>query len=255
MIRTFGPHKVFLCVLSTQRSENVGPMTRKVGPATWVVPREEHDRYQQAGVANIVTDGGKNVARARNVALYHARRLRLPCLQLDDDLVSIRMAVDGRAIVITFSSCVRILTDALLATPYKLAATNVVTNATFVKSPVSQNKTINGGMLLVLPTKLRFDPQQAVSEDIDYALQHHEAYGGYLRLDCLMTQFKHRQPGGVQVYRDLEWDRKGTQMLQEKWGEKVKPRHSKDNPHHVIVSLPPAEALPSGEPFPPSSPT
>jgi len=237
MIRTFGPHKIFLCVLSTQRPENVGPMTRKIGPATWIVPSEERGKYQDAGASQIITDGGANVARARNVALYHARRLRLPCLQLDDDLKIIKLAHNGKAVPIHFGKAVGMMMDFLLATPFKLAASNVVTNVTFVKAPVTMNKTINGGMLLVLPTKLTFDPEQKVSEDIDYALLHHQVYGGYLRIDCLMTDFQHRQAGGVQVYRDSEWDRRGTEMLQEKWGDKIRARHSKDNPHHVIVSI------------------
>jgi hypothetical protein len=184
-----------------------------------------------------MTDHGGNVARARNIALHHARKLKLPCLQVDDDLINIKLAQDGKAIPVTFRNAVALMTNILLATPYKLAATNVVTNVTFVKKPVTMNTTINGGMLLILPTKLSFDPEQKVSEDIDYALKHHETYDGYLRIDCLMTAFKHRQPGGVQVYRDSEWDRRGTEMLREKWGDKVRSRHSKDNPHHVIVNI------------------
>lgn len=237
MIRTFGKHKLFLVVLSSQRPQNVGPMTQKVGPATWLVPGGERGTYQEAGASQIITDHGGNVSRARNVALHHANKLRLPCLQLDDDLISIKLAADGKALPISFPSAVILMVDALNATPFKLAASNVVTNATYVKTPISKNKTINGGMLLILPTKLSFDPAQKVSEDIDYALRHHEVYGGYLRIDCLMTSFKHRQAGGVQVYRDTEWDRRGTEMLQEKWGDKIRARHSKDNPYHVIVKL------------------
>lgn len=237
MIRTFGPHKLYVCVLSTQRPDNVGRMTAAIGPATWVVPAAERDIYQAAGAAHIITDHGGNVAAARNIALHHARKLRLPCLQMDDDLISIKLASNGRSIPVTFGFAAKLMSDALTATPYKLAASNVVTNATYVKQPVTQNKTINGGMLLILPTKLSFDPEQKVSEDIDYALQHHKIYGGYIRLDCLMTSFKHRQPGGVQVYRDLEWDRKGTEMLRDKWGDKIRPWKSKDNPYHVIVRL------------------
>jgi hypothetical protein len=106
-----------------------------------------------------------------------------------------KLAQDGKAIPIPFAAGATLMCDALDGTPYKLAASNVVTNATYVKQPVSMNKTINGGMLLILPTKLSFDPEQMVSEDIDYALKHHEQYGGYLRIDCLMTSFKHRQSG------------------------------------------------------------
>lgn len=237
MIRSFGSHKLFVIVLSTRRPENVKKMTTKIGPATWLIPEAEREEYRQAGALMTLTDHGGNVARARNIALHHARKLKLPCLQLDDDLINIKLAQDGKALPITFPHAVTLLTNILLATPYKLAATNVVTNATFVKKPVTMNTTINGGMLLILPTKLSFDPEQKVSEDIDYALKHHETYDGYLRIDCLMTAFKHRQPGGVQVYRDSEWDRRGTEMLKQKWGDKIRDRHSKDNPYHVIVKL------------------
>jgi hypothetical protein len=237
MIRTFGNHKLYVVVLSTQRPQNVAMMTMKIGSATWCVPRGEVDAYRSEGAKHFITDGGGNVASARNVALHHARKLKLPCLQMDDDLISMKLANDGRARPIRFPAAAVLMANLLEATPFKLAASNIVTNAIYVKHPVTQNKTINGGMLLILPTKLSFDPEQQVSEDIDYALRHHEVYGGYLRIDCLMTAFRHRQAGGVQVYRDREWDRRGTEMLKRKWGDKVRDRQSKDNPYHVLVNL------------------
>lgn len=237
MIRTFGKHKVFLVVLSTRRAENVGPMTDKIGPATWLVPEGEREDYRHAGAQRLFWDPGGNVARARNKALAHSYKIRTQCLMMDDDLVSIKLAKEGRAWPILFTQAARFMCDTLHATSFRLAASNVVTNPYFVKEPVTINKTINGGMLLVRPNPLTFDKEQKVSEDIDYALQHYRLYGGYLRIDCLMTQFRHRQPGGVQVYRDREWDRRATEMLKEKWGDLVKLRHSKDNPHHLVVNI------------------
>jgi hypothetical protein len=240
MIRTFGQHKIFLVVLSTRRPYNVKPMSEKIGPATWLVPKDEVDEYRHAGAPRLFWDRGGNVARARNKAIVHAAKLRVPCMQMDDDLISIRLAKENRAWPISFNAAAAMMADILTGTDFRLAASNVVTNPYFVKQPVSINKTINGGMLLILPSHLHFDEEQAVSEDIDFGLQHYQAFGGYLRIDALMTAFQHRQAGGVQVYRDSEWDRRGTEMLVEKWGDLVRPRHSKDNPHHVLVNIPPS---------------
>jgi hypothetical protein len=162
MIRTFGTHKLYLVILSTERPENVEKMMLKVGPATWCVPRGQEAEYRAAGATHIITDWGGNVAAARNIALHHARKLQLPCLQLDDDLISIRLAQDGRAHKITFPSAALMMSNILTATPFKLAASNISGNALYVKTPVTQNTTINGGMLLILPTKLSFDPEQMI---------------------------------------------------------------------------------------------
>jgi hypothetical protein len=212
-------------------------MRDKIGNrATWIVPSHQADAYFKAGAEDIIEDPGKNVSRARNLALEHSFNQYSSCLMLDDDLIDCKRYQEPNKLVpISFEEAVSELVDELRNSGLKLAATTHVTNPLFLRHGYSIHSAINGGCLLVEPNPLRFDESIRLSEDVDYALQHIVRYGGALRSDELVLRFKRRAPGGVQNYRtDYERER-SVQQLMNKWPGIVIP--SKKDPFHPVVRI------------------
>jgi hypothetical protein len=222
MIRMFNGQRIFVCVVSSNRPENVKPMMEKVGMVTWIVPPAQRHLYKDA--SRLGEGSSRNVAHARNGALELAFRHKVPCLMLDDDLVGFQWSDRTRGIPMSFPQAVVALLEMLDRTEYRLIAGNRITNPTWVRADYTENATVNGGILLIKETELRFDPDMKVSEDLDYALHHYDRYGGFLRGDAVLANFKHSQPGGVQEYRNSRVDNAAFGSLQRKWGARVKRR-------------------------------
>lgn len=242
MIRRLGDGSVFVAIISSRRPTNVSNMHKMIGPATWIVPWNQVAAYRECGCRNVVHGGsGLNVSRSRNVALDHAFPLGVPCVIVNDDLNWLKWVSGWELKTITFWDALTRLKNVLQLTGLKLAGSHLGTNPGFVTSEFTINTTIYGGMMLVLPTHLRFDEEQLVSEDMDFALQHYQEYGGFVRVDALLTDFQFGQAGGVQVYRNPKINELASERLRFKWGRLVKSKKNRRNAHHLVLNIPKTE--------------
>jgi hypothetical protein len=212
-------------------------MHEKIGPsATWIVPDYHAAAYFKAGAPDVITDRGRNVSAARNIALELAFSKDVPCLLLDDDLIDCNLYMEPDMLIpITFKGAVWEVCDRLEETGLKLAATTHVTNPLFLKPGFSIKSAINGGCLLIKPNPLRFDESIRLSEDVDYAIQHVIRFGGAMRLNDVVLRFKRLAPGGVQDYRNEDERLKSMKQLMDKWPGIVLP--SKKDPAHPVVRV------------------
>lgn len=209
-----------VAVISARRPgapSTMAPFLEGLPPATWYVPDEEVDDY--ARFADIVTDGG-DLITARNRALDDAAILGVPCLQLSDDLTSIRFYREefSDTTPITVAEAVTQMIDAAEMTGAMLAGVAPTSNAFYASGKINDHGFCVGDMILVRPNGLRFDPNLRLKEDYDYTAQHLRAYGKVARCDWILATFKHRSNrGGAVAYRTPEVEQEAIAYLKAKW--------------------------------------
>jgi hypothetical protein len=231
----------WVAVVSDGRPANVERMNELIGPATWYVPDDQLEDYKDAGAPAVVPDGrwpGK-----RNKALEDAFSQRLECLQLDDDLKALTIAVpdNGRLMPreVGIATVVSILRSALRQTRFRLAGKSPTANPFYTR----QEKPITTGfviaqMMLVRDSSPRFDDALLIKHDYDFTLQHVKAYGGVARCDHVLCPFDYgKAAGGCQSFRDDKVEAHEVEYLVKKWGSRVVRPHPR-RPGQVILKIP-----------------
>ena len=215
---------VYLSVISARRPHEVPRMSQLVGPATWYVADGEKLDYVMVGAPVVVESGG--LVQARNEALQDAFRMNLPCVQLSDDMRTLKAAYvlgDGRTYGkdITFVQAIAKMHDWQKQYP-EAHLTGVAPTASTLnfnkERPVSKQAFVVGDFIMVQPTSLMFDEAFDLKEDYDYTCQHLDRYGIALRCNDLLIAFQHGiNAGGAVAYRSGEREQRAIQRLKEKW--------------------------------------
>lgn len=238
---------VWVAVISYRRSANIGPMSALIGNATWYVGKDEEQRYRNGGAEFVRASG--DVISSRNAALEDAAKHKLPCLQISDDLVRLKQVVivagqKNQSKPISFMAAVDLMMSALLETNAKLAGVAPTANPFFFnpKSVVSTNHFIVGDLMLIMPTKLRFDPQFQFKEDYDFTLQNLKAFGCVARYNGILAEFKHyTNKGGAVAFRTTAKEQVVIARLKAKWGDCISDNTKRPNeillrPKHLKVT-------------------
>lgn len=215
---------VWVAVMSYRRSANVPTMSQVIGNATWYVGKDEETRYHNAG-AEFVRPSG-DIISSRNAALDDAAKHKVPCLQISDDLVRLKQVevVEGeknRAKPISFKLAVTQLHDMMNQHGAKLAGVAPTANPYFYNPDraVSTGLFIVGDLMLIAPSKLRFDTKFQFKEDYDFTLQNIQAFGCVARCNFLLAEFKHyTNKGGAVAFRTTAKEQKVIAGLKAKWG-------------------------------------
>lgn len=234
--------EVFACCISAGRPENVQKVRDTFGPVTWIVPPAELVDYANAGAMEVRALGcADNCAVARNGALQAAAEWGVPCLMFDDDPTGKleHISPQHERTPISFDQTIMELAAARDRYPdARLFAFTHYTNAFFVGARYSTQSTINGGMMLVLPTHLKFDVQLPLNSDVDYGLQHIREYGQAIRINNVFIHMArgNRGDSGVGRYRTTQLRIKTVQRLKQKWPEWVSTRAG--SPEHPMVRAP-----------------
>ena len=211
--------EVFVTVISHLRPRNIGPMTDLVGAATWIVGHGEAGDYADAPA---VVEGG-GLCESRNCALDLGHDLGLPVVELSDDLRKLQRAQSkSRAdlLPLAFDDAVQLLHDTATGFGACLAGAAPTANPFFFnpKRPVRTGNFIVGDLLLVLPSRERFDTALKLKEDYDFTLQHIRGYGSAVRCDSLLATFLHRgNAGGAVAFRTSEREQEAIRYLKGKW--------------------------------------
>jgi len=224
---------IHIGIISARRPDNVKKTVKFLGGLdhVWYVANGDKEKYENAGAVNVIESG--RLCESRNAILNDAFNDNKICVELSDDLISLKQAYSKKDTtpVDTIKPFVEYMLEQLDNSNLKLAGINPTANA-FYFNPLSPIKTahfIIGDLLVVKPTCLRFDEEFQTKEDYDYTLQHIQMYGGVIRCDNLLAKFNHyTNKGGVVDVRTPEVEKQSIERLKMKWGKCIV-----DNPKRV----------------------
>ena len=229
---------VFVAVISHKRTQNIEKITSLVGDCTFFVNRGEAQSYLDAG-AKAVIECGEDICTARNKAIKIASSLKLPCIQVSDDLRYLRKIYfpEGeekrKVIPATFVEVVTTMLNELKRTNLKYAGIAVTSNRmNYIKGVnFSYDKLIVNDLICVMPDcEYNFDKKMALKEDYDFTLVNILLNRGVVRCNQYYGQFPHREnDGGANLYRDCETEKKANERIIKKWGDFIKIHPSREN--------------------------
>lgn len=238
-----GPDGCWLAIISASRPDNVPDMSQKAGGATWSVPPDQTEYYDQFGVAPEYLEAVArsedlpgNQEQSRNTALDHAQNSaegKLPCVMLDDDIQKVRLmdfdapksewrdggdcAPEPPITEVTVPYAIDHLLTELAATDYRYAGPAPTDNPFFVNRKQSTDLFFPSQFIAIEPTPLRFDEQFVQRADYDFLIRNLKEYGGVCRLDQLLVSADYGSaPGGLQDYRTAETNRDSIEKLKAK---------------------------------------
>lgn len=226
----------WLGIVSAKRPDNVNKIHERVGLGTWLVPTEEVSLYEEQGAT--VVDGGEfpNLVATRNLALDLAFEQGLPCVQTDDDFVKIKRAYGKqRTEEITFNDAVDLMIGRLQRAELFYGAVAPTTNPFFVGDITSKTGFCIASFCVTLPCGLRFDAKLTLKEDYDYTLQHIATFGGVVRSNDLLAEYKHySNSGGAVAVRSTPNEQRNIAYLKSKWGEAI--RDNPRRPNEILLT-------------------
>lgn len=225
--------EIHLGIISAKRPDNVKKTIKFLGGLehTWYVAKGDAESYKNAGAINVIESG--KLCESRNTILDDAFKDNKTCVELSDDLVSLKFAyskIETKNID-TIHPFIEYMLGHLDNSNLKLAGINPTANAFYFNPlmPIKTTHFIIGDFIVIKPTTLRFDEEFKTKEDYDYTLQHIELYGGVIRCDELLCKFNHyTNKGGVVDIRTPQVEQESINRLKNKWGNIIK-----NNPKRV----------------------
>lgn len=221
-----------IAIISARRPHNVAKMHAHTGTdATWYVAHGDGEAYAAAGATNIIEAG--DLISARNAALDAAFTAGMNCVQLSDDLGSIKLVNEDKTTdPIELHEAIAFLQAATSTVGARLAGVAPVANAFYI-NPAKAIRTrhfILGDFMFITPSEPRFDTALQLKEDYDFTAQHIREYGAVARCDVVMAQFAHRSNrGGAVSYRTPALEQEAIQYLISKWGAAIVPNTKREN--------------------------
>lgn len=224
---------------SAGRPMNVPRMQAAMAPRTitWVVPDGQQYDYKLCGAEQVIgvtaPPGCRPLAAQRNAALEHAFQRGLVCVQTDDDIKSMAIARNKKAVPASIEDVFAEWQKVKDQQPDTyLYGVNAVSNHFFARDKVTQ-LCIYGWLFAVWPSEERFDETLPLSEDIDFTCQHIENHGSVARLEWLIPSYTHADnAGGCQNYRTEELERATDEILLNRW-----PQYLKMNPKRLALIM------------------
>lgn len=228
----------FISVISHNRPQNIDKITSLVGDCTFFVNKGEKESYIRGGAKRVI-ECGDDICDARNKAIKIAFSLKLPCIQVSDDLRYLRKIYfpEGqekrKVIPATFNEVVKTMLGELKRTGLKYGGIAVTSNRmNYVKDVnFSYDKLIVNDLICIMPDcNFIFDKEMALKEDYDFTLVNILLNKGVVRCNQFFGQFPHREnEGGANEYRSFEAEKKANERLIRKWGDFIKKHPSREN--------------------------
>lgn len=223
-------------VVSRGRAYNVKKLLDVIDdfPLTvyFYVPENEVKAYRACGV-QVIGVKYSTLSEKRNIVLANARDNDKHCIMMDDDLVSIRIA-DSKTVAmpVTFKAMLSYLYDSLFNQfiGYKVVGIPQIAKL-FYFNPRQEysihNFVVSNIYLIKKECNIWFDERFKTKSDYDFTLQNIVRYGGILRCNRILAEFKHwTNKGGLTGIRNTSIDSESVRLLKEKWGSDI----IRDNP-------------------------
>lgn len=224
----------FIAVISHKRPENIKPITKLIGDSTFYVNTGEKNLYLQAGAKN-VKECGDNICQARNQAIKDARNYGLPCIQVSDDLKSIKFVelINNEYFVnnTDFEYVVETIVQELENKNYYYGGIAVTTNRlNYTGINFSYDKLIVNDLVCIMPGDYLFDEKMYLKEDYDMTLTQLLEVGGVVRCNQFLCDFPHRNnKGGANTYRTTKEEHEANMRVYNKWGDLIKKHPNREN--------------------------
>jgi len=214
-------HQVY--VISAGRYDKLPFNTAQKKEYVFCVKNGEKHLYENYGCCKVYETG--SLVNSRNFALKHAFAKNIICVQLSDDINTIRTNKNFtslRTIELDFAIKDLVSVFEKVKNVY-LMGVPPTNNYFYAKKLISKNTFCIGDLIFVKPCNIYFDEMLTLKEDYDYTLQHIQKYGHCFRYQKYLFDFKHyKNSGGAVDYRNDEKELKNIQYLMRKWGKKIK---------------------------------
>lgn len=216
-------HAVY--VISAGRANSLPFQTSALNQYIFCVKAGEADAYRAAGCRHVYETG--SLMQSRNWALEHAFDNKQICVQLSDDIKSVKLnphVASGKKEAVSLDHAIKVMVEKLTAvTGLRLLGIPPTSNAFFAKSILSKNTFCIGDALFVKPSEPRFDNNLSLKEDYDFTLQHIDRYGLTARYQRFLWDFQHySNAGGAVAYRDEAREQKNINYLLRKWPKNLR---------------------------------
>jgi hypothetical protein len=228
-----------VAVISHNRTHNLRTIITVIGLCDFYVNNGEGDKYRKEletlGIKSCkVFECGTNICQARNYAMKRAKEMSLPCIQVSDDLKSIKRVYleFGKHVVepIAFEEVVLTMIRKLEETKLFYGGVAVTSNRlNYTGIDASYDKLIVNDLICLMPQCEYFDESVALKEDYDLAIRSLFNPGGLVRLNNILCDFPHRDnKGGANDYRTSEAEQKATDALYKKWPHFIMPHKTRE---------------------------
>lgn len=223
----------YITVISHKRAGNVTKIQDLIGDCSFYVNKGEYVDYISAG-AKVVYECGDNIVAARNKAIQHASELNLPCIQVSDDLRSLKRVslINDKHVVepVTFTDVVLTLLHELKIHNFNFGGVAVTTNRlNYTGKDTDYNKLVVNDLICIMPNTCKFDEAVALKEDYDLTISELLTTGGVVRCNNFLCDFPHRDnDGGANTYRNNVTEQAATEALHAKWGDLIKKHPTRD---------------------------
>src|SRR5215831_1339189 len=234
-----------LAIISSGRPKNMIAMHEHLEntECTWYVGHGEKQQYLEYNPNNIaykIKESGKLI-ESRNQAITDALNNQKDLVMIDDDLVRIKLKALDQPTVISLYTAIKLMQDALyIQDQIHLAGIAPTANEFYYPNrPFDTDKFLISAMLYIRnPITIYFDNNMTLKEDYDYTLQHIAQFGGALRCNQILANFKHYgNQGGVKPIRNMQEEQKNIAYLKQKWGNKVI-KDNKRRPNEILLRIP-----------------
>jgi len=224
--------KYKLFIISSGRANTFNSMQEVIKEeGVFIVGTGEKKAYEDAG-AKEVYEGGKLID-SRNKALDLAFAENKYCIQLDDDLIDVKLndfSGKNTNILVDLGNYIDELVEFAESRPEKLIGVPPTSNPFYARNEIQLNAFIIGSACLTKPSPERFDPNMKLKEDYDFTLQHIKNYGGVVRFHKYLLSFKHyTNAGGAVSYRNNERETEAINYLMNKWGDAIRLNTKREN--------------------------
>ena len=223
-------HQVY--VISAGRYNNLPFSDAQKRQYIFCVKDGEKKLYQDCGCKDVYETG--KLIPSRNFALDHAFKKNQICIQLSDDIKEVKTNPSGESV--DLESVVEELAEKFKKTTgVYLLGIPPTDNPFFAKAIVSKNTFCIGDLFFSKPNPLRFDEKLTLKEDYDYTLQHIATFGGVVRSNDLLAEYKHySNSGGAVEVRSTPNEQRNIAYLKSKWGAAI--RDNPRRPNEILLA-------------------
>ena len=224
--------KYKLFVISSGRANTFRSMKDVIkNEAAFVVGKGEENAYRDAGAKEVHVGG--TLIESRNKALDLAFAENKYCIQIDDDLIDIKLNdFSGKNTnkIIDLGNYIDELVEFADSRTEKLIGIPPTSNPFYAKNEIQLNAFIIASLCLTKPSDERFDNNLRLKEDYDFTLQHIKNNGGVVRFHKYLISFKHyTNAGGAVSYRNNITETEAINYLIDKWGDAIRLNTKREN--------------------------
>lgn len=199
--------------------------------------KEDAENYQKYAdkVKTIIYREGSNVSDNRNAILdYFPKNACI--VQFDDDIknISTLQVIDGKNKLNpildgkTFKKLFEKMFKVAIRRGGKIFGVYPVSNAFFMKQVIRDVALVEGTVIGIVNSNLRFNSNYPLKEDYAFSCEHINRYGSSYRFDFVTANAKHRTKGGCKDFWDTEQENVFKRFIKQ-YGKLVKPNPTRKN--------------------------